>query len=158
MRRAPIVLHTNSISAIQSIVSLIPSNPLVQLIRNRVAVSSTKATFCWVPSHTRVPENERADAAAKDTTSCGRVRKVELPRGDVKAYCKRVMIECWRLKWKAVTGKMYRERTNSVRPLPNATCSERSWEVILTWLRIGQTTLTDKHLMEGRPQPYSEDG
>ena len=84
MRRAPIATHTDSRSAMQSIVSLTPSNPLVQLIRNRVAVSGRSANFCWVPSHTGVPGNERADATTKDATSGGRVGKVELPRGDVK--------------------------------------------------------------------------
>ena len=79
MRRAPIVVHTDSRSAIQSIVSLTPSNSIVQLIRNRVAALGRSASFSWLPSHTGEPENKRVDVAAKDATSGGRGRKAELP-------------------------------------------------------------------------------
>ena len=113
MRRATIVIHTDSRSAIQCIVLLTPSNPLVYLIRNRVEVSGRSTTFSWVSSHTGVPGNEWVDAAAADATSGGRVRRAELTRGDVKAYCKRVMTGRWRLKWEAVAGNKYREITNS---------------------------------------------
>ena len=153
MRRAPIVIHTDSRNAIQSTVSLTSLKRLVQLIQNRLAVSGRSTTFCWVPSHTGVLENERVDVAAIEATSGRRVRWVEVTRGDVKAYCKRVMTERRRLKWEAVAGNKYRKITDSVRPLPMATCSR---DVILARLRIGHTTLTHKKLMEGRPQPYCE--
>ena len=154
---APVTICTDSRSAILAINSVYPRNPLVMLIKNRIHNLGREITFCWVPSHVGVTENERADEAARAVIGRQDITAVALPRSDIKVAIKRRITERWRLRWEAVTGNKYREVTDCIKPLPNALCSDRQWEVVLARLRIGHTTITHRYLMERGHAPYCQD-
>ena len=154
---SPVTICTDSKSAIFAISALNSPNPLVQRIRNRIAASNREVCFCWVPSHIGVQGNEQVDRAAREAITREEVEEVDIPRSDLKCYCRRAMTERWRLRWEALAGNKYREVTAGIRPLPNATSRSRTWEVTLARLRIGHCTLTHRFLMEGTPLPHCED-
>ena len=132
-------------------------NSLVILIKNKIFNLGREITFCWVPSHVRVAENERVDEAARAVIRRQDITAVAVPRSDVKVAFKRRITERWRLRWEAITGNKYREVTDCIKPLPNALCPDRQWEVVLARPRIGHTTITHRYLMERGQSPYCQD-
>ena len=122
--------------------------PLVILIKKRIFNVGREITSCWIHSHVEVAENERADEAARAVIDRQDITAVAVPRSDVKVAIKRKITECWRLRWESVTGNKYREVTDCIKPLPNALCPDKQWEVGLAGLRIGRTTITHRYLME----------
>ena len=62
-------IYSDSKGALQTLQQYDPINPIVKKIKAEVCKQSTiygnNILFCWVPSHSYIPGNERADQAAK---------------------------------------------------------------------------------------------
>ena len=135
-----VTICTDSRSAILAINSVCPRNPLVIIIKDRIFNLGRESTFCWVPSHVGVVENERAYEAAREVIGSQDITAVAVPRSDIKVAIKWRITERWRLRWETVIGNIYREVTDCIKPLRNALCPDRQWEVAR--LSIGRTTIT----------------
>ena len=80
------IIFSDSMSVLQAIESQESKNPHV----NRVLQTCQEIlsygkfiTFCWIPSHRDIIENEDADRAAKDVLSKSQPVHFELPWADV---------------------------------------------------------------------------
>ena len=76
-------------SVLQAIESQESENPLVNRVLQacQEILSNHKfITFCWIPSHTDIRENEDADRAAKDASSKAQPGNFELLCADVFLY------------------------------------------------------------------------
>ena len=142
-----ITIITDSRSSILSLKKIYSENWITQEIHSKLYNSDKQFSLCWVPSHTGIPGNERADLLAKQSEHLPSSKPLKIPRSDMKSYTKSKIKESWRNEWTNTQSNKLREVTESTSELPNSNCSNREWEVKLCRLRIGHTHLTHSHLM-----------
>ena len=80
------IVFTDSLSCLQAVHHMKLEHPLIgMVIRNCVFLNIAKndIVFCWVPSHTDIKGNKKADSAAKSALDLLRA-KVGVPYTDFK--------------------------------------------------------------------------
>ena len=95
-----ITIATDSKSSIQALTNYMHCNPLVQAIQDHIMALNRTIQLCWVPSHTGITLNERADSAARDAARNQEETPVDLPRADHKCKIRGTIIERWRQQWR----------------------------------------------------------
>ena len=111
--------------------------------------------FCWVPSHTGIKGNEKADSAAKSALDMSRA-KVGVPYNDFKHCINQYIFSTWQDDWNgAVMNKLH-----SVKSVLGEWQSSYRWcrrdEVVLCRARIGHTHLTHSYILKKDPPPVCE--
>ena len=88
----------------------------------------------------------------------GRVSRCTLlqSKSDAKALVKKKVQQRRREEWQSIIYNKLIDITDSIRLLPNSSCSNREWERVLCILRLGHTNLTRKHLMTRYEPPECE--
>ena len=152
-----VTIVTDSRSAIQGIMKIINNNMIIQEIRSNIHNSNKTFTFCWVPSHVGVAQNELADRAATDIVRGGDTEQMDLPRNDVRCLLKVTASNRWREQWEATEDNKLREIKNHTNPFQNSSNKNRLVETTLTRLRIGHSRLTHGFLMERGYPPFCDD-
>ena len=128
-------------------------HPLIgMVIRKCVFLNITKKdiVFCWVPSHTCLKGNEKADSAAKSALDLP-CAKVGVPYNDFKHCINQYIFSTWQDDWNgAVANKLH-----SVKPvLGDWQC--RKDEIVLCRARISHTHLTHSYILRKDPPPLCE--
>ncbi|GFY39597.1 putative RNA-directed DNA polymerase from transposon X-element [Trichonephila inaurata madagascariensis] len=150
------IIYTDSLSALQSIVSLhSSSHPILVDITYALAnhLKKKDIRFCWIPGHAGITGNELVDTAAQSTT--GSSERFPIPHSDLKACFRQKLQSVWQSNWDQQTEN----KLHSVMPVLAPTVpssSNRHEQVIWTRLRLGHTCLTHRHLLFGEPPPYCE--
>ena len=111
--------------------------------------------FCWVPSHTGIKGNEKADSAVKSALDLSRT-KVGVPYNDCKHCINQYIFSTWQDDCNgAVMNKIH-----SVKPVLGDWQSSyrrcRKDEVVLCRARIGHTHLTHSYILRKDPPPQCE--
>ena len=132
--------------------------PLIgMVIRKCVFLNIAKKyiVFCWVPSHTGIKGNEKADSAAKSTLDLPRA-KVGVPYTDLKYLISQYISTTWQDDWNGVVMN----KLHSVKPVLGDWQSSyrryRKDEVVLCRARIGHTHLTHSYILKKDPPPLCE--
>ena len=133
-------------------------HPLIgMVIRKCVFLNIAKKdiVFCWVPSHTGIKGNEKADSAAKSALDLPRT-KVGVPYNDFKHCINQYIFNTWQDDWNGeVMNKLH-----SVKPVLGDWQSSyrrcRKDEVVLCHARIGHTHLTHSYILRKDPPPLCE--
>ncbi|GFR26404.1 putative RNA-directed DNA polymerase from transposon BS [Trichonephila clavata] len=155
-RKLRFIIYTDSLSALQSIVSLhSSSHPILVDITYALAnhLKKKDIRFCWIPGHAGITGNELADTAARSVT--GSSERFPIPHSDLKACFRQKLQSVWQSSWDQQTEN----KLHSVIPVLAPTVqssSNRREQVIWTRLRLGYTRLTHRHLLFGEPPPYCE--
>ena len=85
--------------------------------RRSIVLKQDGKDICWVPSHTGIKGNEKADSAAKSALDLPRA-KVGVPYNDFKHYIDQYIFSTWQDDWNgAVANKLHSDM------------SSQSWEI-----------------------------
>ena len=144
---------SDSLSVLQSINNCKLDNPLVQDILLRFHnMSSKHIILCWLPSHTGIKGNEKADIAAKSALLLP-PSNFKLPYTDFKPVINKYLFN----KWQSVWDSAIHNKLHSIKPILSewwpAYRMNRKEEVVLTRLRIGHSYATHSYLLKGEEQP-----
>lgn len=154
------VVCTDSLSSLQSISQLFADNALVQLIQQTLYQLQTykkKVTLVFVPSHTGIPGNERADAAAREAASpenpdCSFVNIAI--HSDVVSYARNQIKRLWQEKWTTSDSRLknIKKSVSGLLSLP----PNRWTQVKISRLRLGHSRLTHSFLLSREDPPLCE--
>ena len=110
-------------------------------------MSSGHIILCWLPSHTGIKGNEKADIAAKSALLLP-PSNFKLPYTDFKPVINKYLFNKWQLVW---------DKLHSIKPILSewrpAYRMDRKEEVVLTRLRICHSYATHSYLLNGEEQP-----
>lgn len=130
----PIVILTDSASAVEALQSPHPRHPWVQNILKR---ATPNTVLMWIPSHAEIPGNEEADAAAALGRTSRRYRDGRrIPGQDLRLWIRNTLRQAWELEW-------WRSRchTRMIKDTTQAWNDRTSWreQRVLSRLRAGHT-------------------
>ena len=147
---------SDSLSCLQAVKALYPSNPLVQEVLQRLttlAGSGKQVTLCWIPSHVGIMGNELADAAAKRAAARPCSRRFPLPARDFFSTVTAFLTARWQELW----NEHQRSKLYAIKPKlsswQSSSCRYRREEVIRCRLRTGHTYATHGYLLCGGNKP-----
>ena len=148
-----VLIFSDSLSVLQSINNCKLDNPLVQDILLRFHnMRSKHIILCWLPSHTGIKGNEKADIAAKSALLLP-PSNFKLPYTDFKPVINKYLFN----KWQSVWDTAIHNKLHSIKPILSewrpAYRMDRKEEVVLTRLRIGHSYATHSYLLKGEEQP-----
>ena len=142
-------------SSLQAIQSRNFKNPLVVNIFNLLSTlhgSGHFVHFCWVPGHSGIQGNEKADSAAKSSLTLP-ITNFNVPFTDLKCFINQYIRSEWQRNWDGATTNKLHEFKQQLGEWPSSSRLVRREEVILSRLRIGHTYLTNAYLLKGELQP-----
>lgn len=152
------VVCSDSLSALDAIRQLYPTNPLTQLLRKQchtLSEANKAVTFLYVPSHIGIVGNEAADNAAKQAVSSDGSQKISRSlHWDVKNYFRSLVMQVWQDSWNASSSKLLSIKSSVTAPL--SLPSNRRSQILLSRLRIGHTRLTHQHLLTRSEAPVCD--
>ena len=147
------LMLSDSLSVLQSINNCKLDNTLVQDILIRFHnMSSRHIILCWLPSHTGIKGNEKADIAAKSALVLPPLN-FKLPYTDFKTIMNKYLFNKWQSVWDtAVDNKLH-----SIKPVlsewqPAYRMGHKD-EIVLTRLGTGHSYATHSYLLKGDEQP-----
>ena len=132
-----VLIFSDSLSVLQSINNCKLDNPLVQDILLRFHnMRSKHIILCWLPSHTGIKGNEKADIAAKSALLLP-PSNFKLPYTDFKPVINKYLFN----KWQSVWDTAIHNKLHSIKPILS------EWRpayrvgriTVLTRLRIGHS-------------------
>ena len=152
------IVFTDSLSCLRALHHMKLEHPLIGMVIRKclfLNIAKKDIVFCWVPSHTGIKGNEKADSAAKSALDLPHA-KVGVPYNDFKHCINQYIFSTWQDDWNgAVANKLH-----SVKPVLGDWHSSyrrcRKDEVVLCRARIGHTHLTHSYILRKDPPPLCE--
>ena len=151
------IVFTDSLSCLQALHHMKLEHPLIGMVIRKCVFFNAKKdiVFCWVPSHTGIKGNEKADSAAKSAFDLPRA-KVGVPYNDFKHLISQYIFSTWHDDWNgAVMNNLH-----SVKPVLGDWQSSyrrcRKDEGVLCSVRIGHTHLTHLYILKKDPPALCE--
>lgn len=150
-----ILIISDSLSALLAIEAPNPSNEIIYQIHNIISSTQKVIEFMWVPSHTGIPGNEKADTLAKEAISSISSSSITtLPYQDIKRTINAHTTNMWQTSWDEIpmSNKLKSIKKKVTKWHPQNNIPRRS-EIINTRTRIGHTNLTHIHIIKREEHP-----
>ena len=128
----------------------------IKELLQRTEINGLSLEMCWVPGHTNIEGNEKADTAAKNAaTEEIRGPPRAILHSDMKRVVRDAVFSHWQQHWNSLIqeGQKLREIKQSVKRWKSSQNKCRRVETILSRLRIGHTNITHSYLMQGQADP-----
>ncbi|XP_065224306.1 uncharacterized protein LOC135848336 [Planococcus citri] len=154
-----ILILSDSLSALHSIQNFRKKkqHPISQQVVQILHSSNKDIILCWIPSHSKIPQNEKADETAKLSLNMFPIPNIPIPLSDIKRNCKIFVHRSFQRSWDLVPS------TNKLKPIKKTIDSwktsfqtSRKDEVILFRLRTGHSLLSHGHILNKLPKPLCE--
>ena len=150
------IIHSDSISVLQSLKYTKLENPLIIKIFNKLnsLIHSKKVIFCWIPSHIGIQGNDKADSLAKTATNMTPDKKnIKTPYTDLKPKIKQIVTKKWQQLW----DENPHNKLFQIQPILKESYLDsdntRREETTFIRLRIGHTRLTHSFILKEEPPP-----
>ena len=102
------IIFTDSLSCLQALLYMKLEHPLIVMAIRKcffLNIAKKYIVFCWVPSHTGIKGNEKADSAAKSALDLPRA-KVGVPNTDFKHLISQYIFSTWQDDCQASPGRL----------------------------------------------------
>ena len=117
--------------------------------------NGTLITFLWIPGHSNINGNDKADLKAKEALAIQNITDIPADFSNIKSSIRRHCLQFWQKTWESDgTTKQLYEIKPVIKPWrssSNLKC--RKHEKALAKLRIGHTYLTHSFLFEHIERP-----
>ena len=108
--------------------------------------------FAWIPSHTGIKGNEKADKLAKEALKL-EVTKIQIPYTDLKSKINIYIRRKWQMSWDLnPVNKLYQHQS-VIKPHNTIPLTKRRDDIVLTRVRIGHSHLTHSYLLAAEELP-----
>ena len=152
------VICSDSKSALQAIQNVISvTNNMVfriQRIVDSISSASQKVSFLWIPGHSGLDGNSKADELAKAACDLEVITPIALSPQEASQIVFKCISRFSQDQWDNETKGRH---TYKIKPLlhkwASSNCDSRLKEVVLARLRIGHTRLTHKYLLDRSTPP-----
>lgn len=149
-----VLIISDSLSALSSLLTTNPSHEISQQIINTTATSTNTIEFMWVPSHTGIAGNETVDLLANQAiTSTESTVIKSLPYKDLLTIINQISNRQWQSLWDHITNNKLKNIKKTVTKWRSPTNTARIVDTVTTRARIGHTLLTHSHLFKQEEQP-----
>nr|CAI5829665.1 unnamed protein product [Callosobruchus analis] len=152
------LIVSDSLSALSGLLDRKSRDPLalmcVALLKTLEDLGKS-INFIWVPSHSGIPGNDLADAAAKLAASSEHLYVQFVKMCDQKLRFNQILIEKWQNQWNS-TDTQLRHLKPKVRPRNSPKNFSRADRVKIHRLRLGHTSMTHSYLLTGEDPPICE--
>ena len=128
---------------------------IVQLLETQFKLNTLgkQVIFAWIPSHTGIQGNEKADKLAKEALDLD-VSERNIPYTDLKTKINTYIKDKWQTSWNLnPQNKLYQHKP-IIEPLNSLPLAKRREDIVLTRARIGHTHLTHAYLFAAEDPPH----
>ncbi|CAH1720846.1 unnamed protein product [Aphis gossypii] len=148
---------SDSLSSLRSIQNPFTPNEIARKIQNQLhnlTNSGYSIILIWIPSHSQITGNERADENARQAiTSPDAIKLNVFTLHDAKSLAKTITSNIWLRAWRLGSTKL-NEIKHTTLTWPSPSNTSRKIETAINRLRIGHSSLTHQHLMKKEDPPY----
>ncbi|XP_058122775.1 uncharacterized protein LOC131285177 [Anopheles ziemanni] len=145
----PNVIFTDSASVLQALETGTTRDPYIQHLSN--TPQSPKVSFCWIPGHTGIHGNEKADRLANEGRNHAPSYDNKLSRRDYIQWSKAIIANNWNTIWLRNTTSALRLIKATTTPWEDPPSHQDQRK--LSRLRIGHTRLTHGYITEKSSPP-----
>jgi len=154
IRKAAIL--SDSLSSLRSIENPFTPNEIARKIQNQLYNLTNfgySIILIWIPSHSQITGNERADENARQAISSPDAKKINgFTLHDAKSLSKTITSNIWLRAWRLGSTKLNEiKHTTLAWPFPPNI--PRKIETAINRMRIGHSSLTHQHLMKREDPP-----
>ena len=150
------IIATDSKSAVRALsyIPTAPTHPIIHLILHihSQLQPESKPELIWIPGHSGINGNERADREANSAINLNEILKISLSSSDFDATIRNRLDNYYEDIW-TNTGTALRDIHPTLKPWTTNNLDCRQHERLITRLRIGHTILTHDYIMYKRPPP-----
>lgn len=140
----PILIVTDSASALTALESPTNKHPYIQRIQSELEQSEVDVSFMWVPGHSGIAGNGKADALAGTGRNEPLLNR-KIPSDDIKTWTKNTVWDAWSREWQRERMLFCRKIKNTTAPWDDLPV--RREQIVLSRLRTGHSRMS--HDMSG---------
>ena len=148
---------SDSKSAIQSLINPSCTQHLhfdIFNLHHSLVENGTYITFLWIPGHSNINGNDKADLKAKEALAIQNITDIPADFSTIKSSIRRHCLQFWQKTWESdgTTTQLY-DIKPVIKPWSSSNLNCRKHEKALAKLRIGHTYLTHSFIFEHIERP-----
>ncbi|KAF0755208.1 RNase H domain-containing protein, partial [Aphis craccivora] len=153
-----ILIISDSLSTLLSLKKICPKNEITSNTQAILIQTRKNIEFMWVPSHTGIVGNEKADKYAYLATNSFQNPKINnVPTNDIQNSIKQKILLAWQNYWNSIPSSNKLKSVKKTTKKWNTPSNfNRRQDIAITRTRIGHSFLTHSYLISKEPQPICD--